>query len=145
VLRWYLTNVSVEELATARQNENAFLAFRKEMDEALAEYAELDPESQIAARDRIIRDTIRGPVAKVTSDLKTLRRNVWTEAGLAVGVFGATFASVGTWFGAAAGLAGLAMAMKAGASYKEEKERQDAIRLQSAFFFWDATQASREL
>jgi len=136
----YLNGATVAEIAKARSNEAAFHEFRVALEAALKEIDQLDENQFRRAVNEIGADLLHAKTANIESRLKTLQRNVFLDATLALGSLCATIVASGSTLLTAAFLT---MAATATLAYKKEKEKQDEIRRLPSYFYWEATKGSR--
>ena len=90
--------------------------------------------------DKIFRELLRAPIARVGQEMQHLKRNLFIDASLVVGSLATTFIAHGNTMVTAAAI--LAGSMAAG-RYKESKDKEDVIKQLPGFFFWDITHESR--
>ena len=137
----YLDNVTMHDIANARRDEAAFHDFRAAMDNA---FKEVDMLEGTASQDRIeeiCRDLIHAPLARVDDRMKSLKRNVFIDAALAVGTLITTIVTGGNTL---LTIATIATAARALDSYKQEMAEQDKIRQMPSYFYWKLTKRARQ-
>lgn len=91
----FLSGVSLQELAKARQNEAAFNDFRVALDKAFREIESLEGEERKRRLDEIFRDIIHAPLARLDKRMNTLNRDVFIDAALVIGTLVTNYISGG--------------------------------------------------
>jgi hypothetical protein len=137
----FLSGVTLQDLANARENEAAFNDFRVALDKAFKEIESIGIEERQRRLDEIVRDLILAPLARLDKRMNSLNRDVYIDAALAVGTFVATFVSGGNTLLTVASIAAAAKVLE---SYKKDKGDQDKIREHPSLFYWEATRAARK-
>lgn len=136
----FLSGVTIDELAKARQNEAAFNDFRVALDKALKQIESLSGEERRRRLDEIVRDIIHAPLSRLDRRMHSLNRDVFIDATLALGTLVTNYISGGSTL---LTLAFLAASAKALESYKKGKSEQDRLREHPSLFYWELTKAAR--
>jgi hypothetical protein len=136
----YFGRVTEKQIVKARANEAAFYEFRLALGTALKEIGCQGRQLDQAEIDEVVRDVLLGPLSKVETRMKALRRNIFIDAIMLAGTLVATFLSGGNTLTAAAGLL---VAKETIADYKAQKAEKDRVKESPGFFYWDVTRKAR--
>jgi hypothetical protein len=126
----FISNVNLETLMTIRKyEEDVFTNFRLELEKQFRVLRGItDPEELKRAKENIMHELNEVQVNKVNQQMKSVARNMISEAGL---MTGGLIAAAQT-----GGLSLIASAIALGKGYKDYKDYQDKIKQNPSYLLW---------